>query len=130
MKRFILHRSMFLVAAVVLSCVPQSLMAQDPVKVDSKHYSVVFENDSVRVLRIAFGPHEKSVMHEHPNGVIVWLTDESTHHTMPDGKTMDTKGKAGDAAPIPAMKHLPENIGDSRFEAILIEFKPKMSKVK
>jgi hypothetical protein len=35
---------------------------KDPVKVDSKHYSVEFENDKVRVLRIKYGPGEKSVM--------------------------------------------------------------------
>jgi hypothetical protein len=29
----------------------------------------------VRVLRIHYGPHEKSVMHEHPNSVAVFLTD-------------------------------------------------------
>jgi len=34
-------------------------MAQDPVKVDSKHYTVEFENAQVRVLRIKVGPHEK-----------------------------------------------------------------------
>ena len=28
-------------------------MAQDPVKVDAKHYKVEFENDQVRVLRIS-----------------------------------------------------------------------------
>lgn len=40
-------------------------MVLDPVKVDPKHYQVEFENDRVRVLRIRFGPHERSVMHGH-----------------------------------------------------------------
>jgi len=39
--------------------------AQDPVKVDPKHYTVVFENDAVRVLHIHYGVGEKSVMHSH-----------------------------------------------------------------
>ena len=34
--------------------------------VDSGHYAVEMENDKVRVLRIKYGPHEKSVMHSHP----------------------------------------------------------------
>ena len=34
-------------------------MAQDPVHVDLRHYTVEFENDQVRVLRIRYGPHEK-----------------------------------------------------------------------
>ena len=35
----------------------------DPVKADSKHYTVEFENDKVRVVRIRYGTREKSVMH-------------------------------------------------------------------
>ena len=33
--------------------------AQDPVKVDAKHYKVEFENDSVRVLRITYSSTRK-----------------------------------------------------------------------
>src|SRR5580693_423719 len=38
--------------------------AIDPLKADPKHYSLEFENDQVRVLRVRFGPHEKGVLHE------------------------------------------------------------------
>ena len=50
-----------------------SALAQDPAKVDSNHYKVVFENEDVRVLRIPYGPGEKSVMHYHPYAVAVFL---------------------------------------------------------
>ncbi len=40
----------------------------DPVKVDPKHYSVVLENDRVRILRISYGP-------SHPASVAIYLTD-------------------------------------------------------
>ena len=59
--------------------------AQDPVKVDPKHYKVVFENERVRVLKIHYGPHEKSVMHSHPDGVVTFLTDERVKFTMQVG---------------------------------------------
>ena len=39
---------------------------QDPIVVDARHYSVELENDRVRVLRIKYGPGEKSAMHGHP----------------------------------------------------------------
>jgi hypothetical protein len=55
----------------------------DPVKVDPKHYKVDFENDKVRVLRITYGPGEKSMMHYHPDGVAVYLTDGKTLMTTP-----------------------------------------------
>jgi hypothetical protein len=50
-------------------------VAQDPTQVDAKHYRVTFENDQVRLLRINYGPNEKSVMREHPNSIAVFLTD-------------------------------------------------------
>src|SRR5258708_12538310 len=61
--------------------------AQDPVKVDPKHYKVEFENDSVRVLRITYPAHEKSVMHYHPNAVAVFLTGGAARFTPAGGKT-------------------------------------------
>jgi ureidoglycolate hydrolase len=51
---------------VVCLCSTTILSAQDAVKVDPKHYSVVSENDQVRILKAHYGPHEKSVMHSHP----------------------------------------------------------------
>ncbi len=98
-------------------------MAQDPTEVDSKHYKVVFENDQVRVLRITYGPHEKSVMHEHPAGVWVLLTDEHMKFTLPDGETKEEPGKVGDTGWAGAEKHLPENLIDQAFEVILVELK-------
>ena len=75
-------------------------MAQDPVKqepekVDSKHYKVEFENDQMRVLRVKYGPHEKSVMHEHRANVAVFPTDANGAFTTPDAKTVAADIKAG-----------------------------------
>jgi quercetin dioxygenase-like cupin family protein len=100
-------------------------MAQDPVKVDSKHYKVEFENDQVRVLRITYGPHEKSVMHEHPANVAVFLTDANAKFTMSDGKTTAADVKAGAVKWDAGSKHLPENVGDKPMEVILVELKGK-----
>jgi quercetin dioxygenase-like cupin family protein len=104
--------------------------AQDPVKVDPKHYKVEFENDSVRVLRITYPAHEKSVMHHHPNSVAVFLTDGQSRFTLADGKTQDAPVKAGVAQWTTAGEHLPENIGDKPFELILVELKPKKAPAK
>ena len=98
-------------------------MAQDPVKVDSKHYTVEFENDQVRVLRAKMAPGEKSVMHGHPAGVAVFLTDHYGRFTYPDGKTEEVNAKAGQALFVGPMEHLPENIGSKTLEVLLIELK-------
>jgi quercetin dioxygenase-like cupin family protein len=114
-----------LFAVILLS---GSSFAQDATKVDPKHYKVEFENDQVRVLRITYGPGEKSVMHEHPNAVAVFLTDADSKFTLQDGTTQENKPTAGMTLWTPAGKHLPENVGDKPFELILVEMKNKSEK--
>ncbi len=97
--------------------------AQDPTKVDAKHYKVEFENDQVRVLRITYGPGEKSVMHEHPDALAIFLTDAKGKFTLPDGSTQAPDMKAHTTMWTPAGKHLPENTGDKPFELVLVELK-------
>jgi quercetin dioxygenase-like cupin family protein len=65
------------------------LMAEDPVKVDPKHYTVLTDNAQARVLKVHYGPHEKSVMHSHPATVAVFLSSGNGRFTFPDGKTQD-----------------------------------------
>ena len=112
---------LFVVVSVLLLVLPA--MAQDPTKVDSKHYTVVFENNQVRVLRITYGPYEKSVMHEHPIGVAVFLTDNRVKMTFTDGKTEERGGKAGEAIWAKGEIHLPENLGGEPMELVLVEIK-------
>ena len=98
-------------------------MAADPVKVDPKHYTVDFENDKVRVLRIRYGPHEKSSMHGHPKGVIIFLTDCDGTFTYPDGKTEPIRAKAGETVWSDQTEHLPENVSNNPLEVLLVELK-------
>jgi len=97
--------------------------SEDSVKVDPKHYRVEFQNDHVRVLRIKYGPNEKSVMHAHPANVAVFLTDGSSKFTLPDGKTSLMDIKAGQVQWGEKEAHLPENTGTKSFELILIELR-------
>jgi quercetin dioxygenase-like cupin family protein len=113
---------------VVCLCSATILSAQDAVKVDPKHYSVVSENDQVRILKVHYGPHEKSVMHSHPDTVAVFLTDAKGQFTFPDGKKQEFTVKAGDAQYSAAATHLPENTGDKDMELIVTELKGKTAK--
>lgn len=115
----------FLAMSALFSLLLSPSPAQDPVKVDAKHYKVVLENAQVRVLRITYAAGEKSVMHEHPDAVAVFVTGGSVKFTMPDGKTEQRDTKAGDAVWTPAGKHLPQNVGSKPFELILVEMKKK-----
>ena len=95
----------------------------DPVKVDPKHYQVEFENERVRVIRIKYGPGEKSAMHGHPESVAVFLTDADSKFTYPDGRTENIAAKAGSVMHMDAFAHLPENTSKAPFEVIQIELK-------
>ena len=115
--------SLAVCAALMCGCFSPMLSAQDAAKVDSKHYTVVSENDEVRILKVHYGPHEKSVMHSHPAAVAVFLTSSKVRFTFPDGKTQDATVKAGDATYTPAATHLPENLGDEGMDVIVVELK-------
>jgi quercetin dioxygenase-like cupin family protein len=106
------------------------VLGQDAVKVDPKHYTVVSENDKVRILKVHYGPGEKSVMHSHPNLVAVFLNDSKGQFTFPDGKKQDITAKAGDAQYEDAVTHLPENTGTSGMDIILVELKGHSAKAK
>ncbi len=100
-------------------------MGQDAVKVDPKHYKVELENEQVRVLRIRYGPREKSVMHGHPASIGVHLTDAHVRFTFPDGKTEEVRVKAGEILSYPPCEHLPENLSDQPLELVFFECKGK-----
>ena len=116
-----MKRIICLIGIVCLATV--TVLAQDAAKVDAKHYKVVFEDSAVRVLRVHYGPHEKSPMHSHPNVAAVFLTDQQAKFTMSDGKTQMMSAKAGDAKGLAAFSHAAENMGDKPFDMILVEFK-------
>jgi quercetin dioxygenase-like cupin family protein len=111
--------------AVLLAALPLTAAAQDPVKVDPDHYKVLLDNAAVRVLKIDMPVGAKSVMHLHPDAMLVPLSSGKARFTMPDGKTEDRELVKEAAAYTPAFTHLPANVGTSRVDAILVEFKAK-----
>ncbi len=113
-----------LLFVVVFLCLAATMaLAQDPVKVDPKHYKVEVENAQVRILRITVGPHEKTPMHEHPAGVVVWLTDANGKLTTAEGKTEEFHTQAGQAEWSGPEKHWGENTSDKPLEVIQVELK-------
>jgi quercetin dioxygenase-like cupin family protein len=125
MKAVSNHTIGMVIAGSVFAFATTTAVGQDPTQVDAKHYKVTFENDQVRILRITYGPHEKSVMHEHPNSIAVFLTDGQIKFTLSDGKSEERSVKAGQSVWNAAGKHLPENLGEKPFDVVLIEMKTK-----
>ena len=87
MKRLVITATLILAGVVLYTAAVHAQQARvgkaDPVNVDPKHYKVEFENERVRVLRVSYGPGEKSVMHYNPDSVIVSLTGDKTRMTTP-----------------------------------------------
>ena len=102
-------------------------LAQDPVKVEPKHYARSFENEHVDVISVTYGPHEKSGLHEHPGGVVVSITEAHLRFTDENGKVREVFAKPGEARWYPAFKHKVENLGDTTYRAVYIGIKGKLS---
>lgn len=101
----------------------------DAVTADPKHYSISFENDVVRFLRVTYGPGEKSVMHRHLPGCVIFLTDQTFNFTLPDGTTEPASVPAGAMGCSDGNVHLPQNIAD-KAEFIMVEFKDRATFLK
>lgn len=110
-------------AAAAIAFGSGAALAQDAVKVDPKHYKVITDNAQVRVLRIHYGPHETSVRHSHPDSIVTFLSDANMRFVLGNGKTVNSKGKAGEAIYEPAGIHTPTNLSDKPFDAVLVELK-------
>jgi ketosteroid isomerase-like protein len=104
---------------------PPFELKADSVELDPDHYTLEFENDQVRILRIKYDPGEKSVMHEHPDSVAVLITEQNVRMHAPDGTASDDQGPAGQAQWADAVTHLPENVSDQPLEVVLVELKTK-----
>ena len=119
-----------LVLGVLLGVASASLIAQrsiesypDAPTADPKHYSVSFENELVRLLRVRYGAGEKSVMHRHSASCVIFLTDQTFDFTLPDGTTAPASVPAGALGCGDGNIHLPANTGAEAAEFIMVEFK-------
>ena len=120
-------RSKLFLASVLVCLASVASWAQDPVKVEPKHYSRSFENEHVDVVSVTYGPHEKSGLHEHPGGVVVSITEAHLRFTDENGKVREVFAKPGEARWYPAFKHKVENLGDTTYRAVYIGIKGKLS---
>lgn len=102
-------------------------LCQDATKAEPKHYKLAFENESVQVVDVHYGPHEKSGMHDHPGGVVVYIAAGHLRFTDQNGTVRDVYAKAGESRWFPPFKHRVENLGDQSFDAgyVGVKSKPK-----
>jgi quercetin dioxygenase-like cupin family protein len=97
-------------------------MSLDPVASNPAFYTVLFENERVRVIEYVDQPGDKTVPHRHPDSVMVTLTSFRRRLTV-DGRVFETELPAGVARWLPAQEHSGENIGDTETRDIFVELK-------
>ena len=91
----------------------------DAITADPKHYSVEFENDIVRVLRVRLGAGDSAPAHAHPAYCAIEISDSS----LKEGNGPTAESKAGQVFCGDATSHGPHNVGSALAESIVVEFK-------
>jgi quinol monooxygenase YgiN/quercetin dioxygenase-like cupin family protein len=108
------------IAVTVLSAVA---WAQDPVPLYPRNYTVLVENDRVRVMDFRLRRGDTEQFHSHPAHVLYVLEPFRIRFKLPGGGTAVREAKAGDVLFSEAVTHSPTNIGNTDAHGILIELK-------
>jgi quercetin dioxygenase-like cupin family protein len=117
-----------LISTIVFAVLAFSLaLAQDATKIEPRHYKLAFENDKVQVVYIQYGPHEKSRMHSHPQGVVVNISEAHLRFTDENGKTQEVYAKPGEARWFPPFRHTVENLGETPYSGVYIAVKSSLA---
>ena len=97
-------------------------MALDPVQTNPEHYSVVFENERVRVLEYIDRPGDRTTPHARPDSVMHTLS--SFRRRLHSGDLhRDVDMPAGLTGWLPAQEHSGENIGETETHVLFVELK-------
>ena len=107
---------------VILHMVIKPIM-QDPLVTDGDKYSVVLENERVRVLRYHDKPGDRTLQHAHADYVLYAESSFKRRLTFPDGRKQEVDVEAGSIVWMKAHIHIGENIGNTNTDVIIIELK-------
>jgi quercetin dioxygenase-like cupin family protein len=110
-------------AALILGLAASGLLAQDAAQVSPKTVKVRLDNERVRVLEATSNPGDKEGMHSHPANVVYVIEGGTLRITTPDGKSSVVQFKTGDTIWREPVTHSAENVGTTRFHALIVELK-------
>lgn len=106
--------------------VSTDVLAQDAARVNPHGYTVLLDNDRVRVLEFRSRPGAGVCgqgVHSHPPHVNIVMTPIKARISLPDGKTIEAESKPGDVFWEDAVTHSVENTGRTGTRAYMIELK-------
>ncbi len=97
-------------------------MDLDPVVTNPELYSVVFENDRVRVLAYTDAPGDRTTPHGHPDSVMITLSSFD-RRLYAGEEERDVQIAAETVAWLPAQEHAGHNIGQTPTRVLFVELK-------
>lgn len=104
----------------------RTAQAQDPVKVSPDHFTVLLENERVRVLDFHAKAGEKIPTHSHPAYISYSISGAGkTKFTSADGKVTETPAKTGQATWHEPETHASQYEGSGSTHVLLVELKGK-----
>jgi quercetin dioxygenase-like cupin family protein len=113
-------------AGVLVSTVSFSALSDtktlDPAKLNPGMYKTVLENKKLRAIDYHLKPGEQEPIHSHPCGVFVYFfTDANMASTLADGKSSESRNRAGDVVWRDPVTHFAKNLGNSEVHTLLVE---------
>jgi hypothetical protein len=95
---------------------------RDPVQTNPELYSVLFENDRVRVLQYLDSPGDRTEPHGHPDSMMVTLSS-FTRRLWSGGNEVELELPAFQARWLDEQEHCGMNIGETRTHTVFVELK-------
>lgn len=96
----------------------------DPVTASPEMYTVLLENEHVRVVEYRIEPGEKEAWHTHPARTMYVLDGGTLKITLDDGTTLTSEEKTGEARWMgPVGRHYGENVGSTTVRVLMVEMK-------
>ncbi len=103
-------------------CAYFDTMSPDPVKTNPNNYSVILENDRVRVLKYHDSPGTLTLAHDHPDSVMITFSAFQRELIHGDSK-VKVSLPAGQALWLSAQSHAGHNIGETDTDVYFVELK-------
>jgi quercetin dioxygenase-like cupin family protein len=101
----------------------------DPTITDPDKYSVVYENERVRVLEYRDEPGARTSPHEHPDSVMITLSGFRRRLVSGSGESREVTLDAGEVRWLHAQVHSGENTGETETHVLFVELKESRGKL-
>jgi quercetin dioxygenase-like cupin family protein len=88
------------------------------------YYSVLWENEHVRIVEHSMQPGDSEPMHTHPEKLAYIMESSKLLVTESNGTTNEVDLTKGEFQQLPTWTHSIKNIGDTPLHTLLVELKP------